>query len=171
MNFTRRKLFIIIFKTRLCKVVLSGFGIIPVLQCEFQVQRPLPAKRRNPPSNTSHNKKSYGVARSGELNNKWSLKKLSESAWNFFCYLDIDHSHRSGGLWFRKLVKEISMQLEPGRLVINVVAYGPTTVDEVPSVTQQTRSKFDFISLALCSQSNPSKRSAQIFSRSLSPGT
>ena len=74
---------------------------------------------------------------------------MAESAWNGFCYLNIDdiavedfNVENTG-----KLVREIGLQLEPGKLVINVVAYGPT-VDEVPRVTQQTQSKFNFKALS-----------------------
>ena len=59
------------------------------MQVSSSEATPIHAKRQKPQNNTA-SKKSKGVARSEELNNRWSLEKLAESAWNGFCYLNID---------------------------------------------------------------------------------
>ena len=94
-------------------------------------------------------KKSKGEARTEELSNKWSLEKIAESSWCGFVYLevndinvdeyDLDNTAR--------LVKEISLQLDPGKLIVNVAAYGPP-VKDVPKINQQSVGQFDFKALS-----------------------
>jgi hypothetical protein len=93
-------------------------------------------------------KKSKGDARVQEINKKTSLEKRAESSWNGFCYIDIDEisvdefdSENTA-----RLVKEISLQLDPGKLVVSVAAYGPS-VREVPTVNQKTVNQFNFKAL------------------------
>ena len=46
-----------------------------------------------------------------------------------------------------RLVKEISLQLDPGKLIVNDAAYGPSDED-VPKINQQTVGQFDFKALS-----------------------
>ena len=50
---------------------------------------------------------------------------VSRSWLNVFCYLNIDDIELEDFDSENKLVKEISLRLEPAMLVITVVAYGP----------------------------------------------
>ena len=44
-------------------------------------------------------------------------------------------------------MKEISLQLDPGKLIVNDAAYGPSDED-VPKINQQTVGQFDFKALS-----------------------
>ena len=118
------------------------------LQTASSELEPIHAKRRKIQPNVEP-KKTKGIARAEELTGRSSLEKVAEAAWNGFCYIDIeDIAVEDFDLEnTEKLVKEIGLQMEPGKLVINVVAYGPSG-DNVPRVNQQTVSQFHFKALS-----------------------
>ena len=118
------------------------------LQVSTSVSGPIHVKRKKIQSNVS-SKKSKGISRSEELSNQWSLEKNAESAWSGFIYLEMDDIDVES---FdventARLVHEVSLQMDPGKLVISVAAYGPP-VNDVRRITQQNVEQFQFKALS-----------------------